>query len=398
MRTLTAFPVLSPSDFLGSSAPYGFPVSQTSKVSYWYGARTAIRQGLVQIGIRPGDRVLVPAYACGSEVDTLLKCGCVLDYYRILPDMSPDLTHVVDLCSCPARAIFVINYFGFPQPMDTIMAVARAQGLLVIEDNAHGLFSADEQGRPLGSVGDLAVMSFTKALPLPDGGALVVNRSVEPQEVLVQRQRPHPLRVAGQMKSLIEFALARRYPTLVRSVKRLVLDPAIRVVKTIEGQAKASPAVAHAQAREWAFFEFKAERGSWTMSACSQYLLRRGLPHDVVVQRRRRNYLTVLGALQEGLRVRPLYRTFPAGCSPLFFPILAVELAGLRQYLTARGIESHRFGFFHESIPTKGFLFEESLKEQVLGLPLHQGLGDEDMVYLAGLLNDWNMNRVATAA
>jgi dTDP-4-amino-4,6-dideoxygalactose transaminase len=56
------------------------------------------------------------------------------------------------------------------------MEVARRHGLLVIEDAAQGLL-ASHRGRPLGSVGDLAALSFheTKNIISGEGGALLIN-------------------------------------------------------------------------------------------------------------------------------------------------------------------------------------------------------------------------------
>jgi dTDP-4-amino-4,6-dideoxygalactose transaminase len=60
--------------------------------------------------------------------------------------------------------------------MDAIGAIAERHGVAVVEDNAHGLCGA-YRGRPLGSFGALATLSFheTKNFACGEGGALVVN-------------------------------------------------------------------------------------------------------------------------------------------------------------------------------------------------------------------------------
>jgi dTDP-4-amino-4,6-dideoxygalactose transaminase len=60
--------------------------------------------------------------------------------------------------------------------MDSISRLAARHGVAVVEDNAHGLFGA-YRGRPLGSLGQLATLSFheTKNLSCGEGGALVIN-------------------------------------------------------------------------------------------------------------------------------------------------------------------------------------------------------------------------------
>jgi dTDP-4-amino-4,6-dideoxygalactose transaminase len=74
------------------------------------------------------------------------------------------------------RAIVPVHYAGVGCAMDEILAIARPRGVAVVEDNAHGLFGR-RGGRPLGSFGDLAALSFheTKNFSCGEGGALVVN-------------------------------------------------------------------------------------------------------------------------------------------------------------------------------------------------------------------------------
>jgi dTDP-4-amino-4,6-dideoxygalactose transaminase len=60
--------------------------------------------------------------------------------------------------------------------MDAILELARARGIAVVEDNAHGLFGR-YRGRPLGTFGVLATQSFheTKNVSCGEGGAIVLN-------------------------------------------------------------------------------------------------------------------------------------------------------------------------------------------------------------------------------
>jgi dTDP-4-amino-4,6-dideoxygalactose transaminase len=74
------------------------------------------------------------------------------------------------------RAIAVVHYAGVACHMEPILDIARRHGLIVIEDAAQGLGST-YRGRPLGSLGDLAALSFheTKNIISGEGGALIVN-------------------------------------------------------------------------------------------------------------------------------------------------------------------------------------------------------------------------------
>ena len=72
------------------------------------------------------------------------------------------------------RAIVPVHLHGLPADMDAITALAAASRLVVIEDaaQAHG---ATYQGRPAGTIGDMAAFSLnsTKNFPAGEGGLFV---------------------------------------------------------------------------------------------------------------------------------------------------------------------------------------------------------------------------------
>jgi dTDP-4-amino-4,6-dideoxygalactose transaminase len=87
-------------------------------------------------------------------------------------------------------AIVVVHYAGVACEMDAIGAIAARHGLLLIEDDAQGMGSS-YKGRPLGSFGDLAAVSFheTKNVIAGEGGALLINseRFVERAEIIREK-------------------------------------------------------------------------------------------------------------------------------------------------------------------------------------------------------------------
>jgi dTDP-4-amino-4,6-dideoxygalactose transaminase len=74
------------------------------------------------------------------------------------------------------RAVIPVHFAGQPAEMDEIVTIARKRKLLVIEDAAHA-HGASYQGRPAGSLGDLASFSFqsTKNLTCGEGGIITTN-------------------------------------------------------------------------------------------------------------------------------------------------------------------------------------------------------------------------------
>jgi dTDP-4-amino-4,6-dideoxygalactose transaminase len=86
--------------------------------------------------------------------------------------------------------------------MDTIMAIAERHGLLVVEDAAQGIMST-YKGRPLGSIGHLAALSFheTKNIISGEGGALLVNDPsyAEKAEIIREKGTNRSLFFRGQV-------------------------------------------------------------------------------------------------------------------------------------------------------------------------------------------------------
>jgi hypothetical protein len=74
-------------------------------------------------------------------------------------------------------ALFVYHQYGFPQKMDKVLEFARSKNLVVIEDCAHA-FGSEWEGRPLGSLGDFAIFSYSKyAFCYPLGGVSYKERN-----------------------------------------------------------------------------------------------------------------------------------------------------------------------------------------------------------------------------
>jgi dTDP-4-amino-4,6-dideoxygalactose transaminase len=74
------------------------------------------------------------------------------------------------------KAIIPVDFAGHPVDLDDIMALARARGLVVIEDAAHSI-GAEYRGRRVGGIADMTAFSFyaTKNITSGEGGALTTN-------------------------------------------------------------------------------------------------------------------------------------------------------------------------------------------------------------------------------
>ena len=142
-------------------------------------------------GIGPGDEVIMPSYTFVSTANAFVLRGATPVFVDIRPDtLNIDETKIEAAVTERTKAIVPVHYAGVGCEMDTIMDIARRHNLLVIEDAAQGIMST-YKGRPLGSIGHMAALSFheTKNIIAGEGGALLINdpRFVERAEIIREK-------------------------------------------------------------------------------------------------------------------------------------------------------------------------------------------------------------------
>ena len=141
--------------------------------------------------IEPGDEVIVPSFTFVSSVNAFVLRGATPIFADIRPDiLGLDERQLASLVSPRTKAIVVVHYAGVGCQMDVISRFAAERGIVVVEDNAHGLFGAF-QGRPLGSFGAFSTLSFheTKNLTCGEGGALVINDAAHVDRAEIVREK-----------------------------------------------------------------------------------------------------------------------------------------------------------------------------------------------------------------
>ncbi len=139
----------------------------------------------------PGDEVLVPAFTFVSTANAFLSRGAKPVFVDIRSDtLNVDEGLLEDLITPRTKAVVPVHYGGVGCEMDAIQEIADRHGLVIIEDNAHGLFGK-YRGRSLGTLGGLAAQSFheTKNITCGEGGALLLNddRWLKRAEVLREK-------------------------------------------------------------------------------------------------------------------------------------------------------------------------------------------------------------------
>ena len=168
---------------------------------------------LCQVG--PGDEVILPSYTFVSTASAVALRGATPVFVDIRPDtLNLDATLIAPAITAKTKAIFTVHYAGIASDPPAMQQVAAAHGLRLVEDAAQCL-GASYRGRPLGSFGDLATLSFhaTKNVTSGEGGALLINNEslIERAEIIWEKGTNRKQFVRGQVDKYTWVDLGSSY-------------------------------------------------------------------------------------------------------------------------------------------------------------------------------------------
>ena len=151
----------------------------------------ALEMSALLLDIAPGDEIIMPSYTFVSTANAFVLRGGVPVFVDVRPDtLNLDETLVEAAITPKTRAIVAVHYAGVACEMDSLAGIARRHRIALVEDAAQALGST-YRGKPLGSIGSLAALSFheTKNVISGEGGALLVNDPalVERAEILREK-------------------------------------------------------------------------------------------------------------------------------------------------------------------------------------------------------------------
>jgi perosamine synthetase len=361
-----ALPTLWPQMLLSSAKSCALPPFDSPRAHEVYFARNAIWQTVKMLGLDQGE-VLAPAYHHGVEIEALEDAGAALRFYRVGAKWDVDLDDVRRKITPRTKALYLIHYAGFPGPVDAMKALADEHGLPLIEDCALSLLSSDGP-RPLGTTGDIGIFCLYKTLPVPNGGALVING--ERGYRLPKGLAPGWASTTSHTVSSLLQNLELRGGSTGQFLRRL-----------IRGLGKGALQATQVERVATGTQHFSREHVELAMSPLTRRI---ALAQDFgsIIERRRRNYFFLLGRLRE--MGKPLFSELPAGVCPLFFPLVVEDKKPLLERLHARGIEAIDFWrHFHPRCDPSQFPEVAQLRRSVLEIPCHQDLSPEVMGFVA---------------
>jgi perosamine synthetase len=137
----------------------------------------ALEVALAALRIGAGDEVILPTFTIISCASAIVRAGALPVVVDCQPDtwnLDPNL--LAAKITDRTKAIMVVHVYGLPVDMDPVIELARRHNLFVIEDASeqHG---QTYKGRPVGSLGDIATVSFypNKQITTGEGGMVLTN-------------------------------------------------------------------------------------------------------------------------------------------------------------------------------------------------------------------------------
>jgi perosamine synthetase len=304
----------------------------------------ALHAALLAHGIGKGDEVITSPFSFVATANSVLFTGATPVFADIDAgtfNIDPDL--MAEKISSRTKAIMPVHLYGHPADMDAIRDIAEDRHLLLIEDacQSHGATSG---GKKVGSFGTGAFSFYpTKNMTTSEGGMITTNSKS----------------VAEKARMIRAHGSAQRYlhEMLGYNLRMTDICAAIGLVQL-------------------------------------QKL-------DRYTAKRQQNAKRLTRELQDAQNI--VCPTVKKGCSHVFhqYTIRTAKRDDLAAYLNSKGIGTgihypipiHRQPYYQELGYTDSMPISEKASREVLSLPVHPQLSDEDIGLITSTVKEWSGNR-----
>ncbi len=155
---------------------------------------TALHLASLALGLKPGDKVIVPALTFLATANAVRMCGADVVFCDV--DPATGIMRLEDVKEAHARtgegvvAIYPVHIGGHCADMKSICDYARAQGWKIVEDACHAL-GGTNHGAKVGACAysDMACFSLhaTKSFTASEGGMVSTNNPAYAEKMRVLR-------------------------------------------------------------------------------------------------------------------------------------------------------------------------------------------------------------------
>jgi dTDP-4-amino-4,6-dideoxygalactose transaminase len=296
---------------------------------------------LMALGIGAGDEVIIPSHTFVSVIECVLAVGATPILTDVEQDGNLSCRIVEQHLSGRTQAVIPVHMYGHPIDLDPLLELAKERALFVIEDAAHAL-GARYRGRRVGALGHVGFFSFAgKSITVcGQAGMAVTNDGDLAERMAALRVHGWRQRVGNVWHESEHLGLNLRTSELLSAIGRINLT-------RLDG---------------W------TEARSGNAAKLTELLSNRNLP----------------------LKTPPTRDDQEPGW--LHYVVRASRRDELQAFLAEQSIETavyyrvplHRQPTFKELAPgAEAFPITEQLCREILTLPSHPWLSDDDLTYMA---------------
>ena len=137
----------------------------------------ALVLALKAVGVGPSDEVITVPNSFVASTASIRLAGARPVFVDVGEDYNLDPGKIEPALTARTKAVLPVHLTGQPCDMESILKIARARGLAVIEDCAQAV-GAEYHGRPVGSLGTVGCFSLHPLKTLSacgDGGVVTTN-------------------------------------------------------------------------------------------------------------------------------------------------------------------------------------------------------------------------------
>lgn len=315
----------------------------------------ALQVAMMALGLKPGDEVITADFTFAATVEVI----ALLQLTPVLVDVDPvtfniDLEAVEKAITPKTKAIVPVHLFGQAANMEGLMAIAEKHNLFVIEDNAQGIGAnyafSDGSKVKTGGIGHVSATSFFPSKNLGcygDGGAIFTNDDA----------------LAHTIRGIVNHGMYQRYHhdvvgvnSRLDSIQAAVLDAKLPHLDAYNHNRRSSAMMYNALLKDTKELIVPQIANQEDSHVFHQYVLR------------------VINGDRDALLQHLQSKDIPCA---IYYPI---ALHKQKAYVDPRYKESD-------------FPVTNELVEQVLALPMHSELQQDQIEFICKEINDFFKNK-----
>jgi len=314
--------------------------------SFTGGGYFSIALILKNLAFRSKDEVLLPSYICPTVLIPFKKQKINYRFYKINEHLKVDIRDLQKKITPDVKAVFFINYFGFPQDEDvkTFLKELKQQGLIIIEDLVQSFFSRSEL------IGNYAFNSLRKFMPVD--GSIIISDQELTNDHMVNFTKYFFYRLGGRYFKYLVIKLGS-------TRDNFFLD----LFKKAEKYYYTTDTFGFNTYNSYIFSKFDIGQ------LCSKRI----------------SHFNILLCEFEKYS---LFNPLPDNVTPLSFPIIIENRDKVRSQLAKKNIFCPVHWKLSDEINKKEFEESWYLSEKILSIPVNENIHDADLKYLVQNLVD----------